>query len=266
MLTTVYAKALYDRRRGLLGWGVGVALTTLLLAALWPSLQDMVGDFEDLLAAYPEGMRELFNIDAMATPAGFMNAEYFSLLGPLLFLVFGIALGARLPAAEEERGALEVVLGTPVPRTRVLAEQAAALVTAVAALGVVQLASLLLGSVLFDLDVPVDDQAAASLAMVLLGAEFGLVALAIGAVTGRRAVALGIASTLALASYVLYAAAQFVEALEPWQPVSPIQHAVGSEPILGGLDPGYAAAMALVGLATLAAALPVFAARDIAPA
>lgn len=261
----VCAKTLGDRRRSLVGWSVGVVAATLMIMALWPTMRDL-SDLERLVESYPAEFRELFGVDAMTTPAGFFSAEYMSLLGPLLFLVFAIALGARLPAAEEERGSLEVVLATPVPRVRLLAGQALALVAAVTALGVVQLGAMVTGTVLFDASIPAGRMVAGTLALVLLGIELGLFALLVGAGTGRRALGLAVASSVAALLYLAYVAAQFVEVLQPWRALTPFEQAVGSQPLLAGLGVGAAAALAVPGVLAVLAALPLFARRDLAAA
>ena len=265
MFPAVLSQTLAQRKRALVGWCLGVATTTVLIGMLWPMMRDMA-DLNALLENYPPELKELFNVDAMGTPDGFVNAEYFSLLGPLLFLVFGIALGARLPATDEEQGALDVLLSTPLTRVRLLAEQAGALVTSVVLLGLVQLLSLGLTSATFDMGIGVGRMAGASLALVLLGAEFGLLALAVGAFTGRRGWALGVASVLAAASYLFWVATSFLTWLEPWQWLSPMTHAIGSEPLINGLPTGSSLAMAAVALGALLAALPVFDRRDLATA
>lgn len=55
----------------------------------------------------------------------------------------------------------------------------------------------------FQLAVSVGDTVAISAALMLMGLDFGLLTMAIGAATGRRGTALGIASALATASYLL---------------------------------------------------------------
>lgn len=265
MFRTIITKTLHDRRRSLTGWCVGVIVSTVMLASLWPTIRDMA-DLQQLLSSYPKELGDLFNIQAMTTPAGYLNAEYFSLLAPILFLTFGIGLGARLPAAEEERGSLDVLLSLPVTRGRVLFEQAADLVVAVAALSAAQVVGVMLASVLFDMSLPFTTALAASVSMALLGTLFGLLALAVGAATGRRATALAVSSVLAVASYLLYIAAQFVTAVEPWVVLSPIEHAVGTEPILNGLPALSSSALATVALVVVLVATPVFTRRDLATA
>ena len=111
-------------------------------------------------------------------------------------------------------------------------------------------------------DLPAD-AATGSLAMVLLGTEFGCLALAIGAITGRRAVAIAVAATATLAAYLLYVIGQLVEEVQPWQPLSPFHQAVTGGPLGAGLPPAYAW-MAIAAAVVVAAALPIFERRDIA--
>src|SRR5512138_2102423 len=136
MLGSVYSKALRDQRRALVGWSIGILLLVGLMAGIWPSFRDMP-DLERFLANYPEEFGRLFNIPAMTTGTGYLNAELFSIMLPVLFIIFAIARGARAVAGEEEAGTLETVLVTPVSPTRLLLQQAAALATGVTVLGVV---------------------------------------------------------------------------------------------------------------------------------
>lgn len=260
---TIFAKALYDQRRGLLGWSIGIAATTALFILMYPMVRDMP-DLAIFLDQYPDAFGTLFNIEAITTGPGYLNAELFSLLGPALLVIYGIGRGARAVAGEEEDGTLEVLLATPVSRTRMLGEKALALLAGLAVLAMVLLCTMIAFGPLVDLGLGVRYAAAASTSLFLLGAEFGLLAMAVGAVTGRRGLAIGVASVAAVASYLLYALGALVEQLEPWRFLSPYQHAMGTEPILNGMSGGYALAMAAVAFAVIAVAVPSLERRDIA--
>jgi ABC-2 type transport system permease protein len=262
MLRNVFLKSLRDQRRALVGWSLGVVLLVGLMAGIWPSFRDMP-DLKDFLANYPEQFGRLFNIEAMTTAAGYLNAELFSIMLPVLFIIFGIARGARMIAGEEEAGTLEALLVTPVSPVRLLLHQAAALATALTVLGMVLFAATIGSSALFGMDIPVSEAAVASLAMVLLGVEHGYLALAVGAVTGRRSVAIAVAAVVAILGYFLYIAGQLVDSMSGWQPVSPFHQAIHGGPIGGGLVASYWW-MALASAVFVVAALPVFNRRDIA--
>lgn len=261
MLTNVFLKTLRDQRRALMGWSVGLVLLVLLESALWPTVRDM-GNLEEFVASYPEAMKELFKLDQFGTGTGFLNGELYSLMLPILFLVYGIGRGARSVAGEEEAGTLEVLLMTRVSPTSLVLHRAAALAAGMLGLGVVLFLAVTVCSPLFDLDVPLGEAAAGSLAMVLLGVEFGWLALAVSAVTGRHVIANAVASAAAVAAYVLYAAGGLVEELEPWQGLSPFDQALAGGPLGGGVQWAFlwlpAAAMVFV-----AVVLPVFERRDI---
>jgi ABC-2 type transport system permease protein len=264
VLENLYLKTMRDQRRGLVGWSIGVALLVLIEAALWPTIGDME-NLEQFLASYPEAMRELFNLDAMTTGQGFMNAELFSMLLPGMFAAFAIGRGARLVAGEEEGGTLDILLVSPLSRSRVLMEKAAALVTGLVALGAVLMVTLVVCSTVFDLGIGVGSAFAGSLSMTLLGLVHGSIAFAVGAVTGSRALSLAVAAVVAVAGYVLHVAAVFVDALQPWQPLSPFTQAVAEGPLGGGVPVEFCW-MALTAVVVFALALPVFERRDIAAA
>src|SRR5690606_33605692 len=156
------------------------------------------------LTNYPDAMRELFNLEEFTTGRGYLTAEIYIALLPLLFLVYALGLGARLIAGEDQAVTLDLLLMTWVSRLVLLLQQAAAVAVGTVVLGVVLMVAVVARSPVFGLDIALGDAATGSLAMVLLGVEFGWLALAVGAVTGRRAVAVAVTSALAVAAYLLY--------------------------------------------------------------
>jgi len=261
MNAPILMKTLRDQRRGLIGWSVGIAVLLFIEGALWPSVRDMP-KLDELLAGYPEPMKEMFDLDTMSTGVGFFNAELFALVLPALFIVYGIARGVRLVAGEEEAGTLEILLVTPVSTTRVLLEKAAGLLAAVVVLGLVCGIVTLAVAAVFDMGVPVGHVLIACTAVVLLGIEYGFVALAVGAVTGRRLAAVAVTGSAAVAAYVLYVAGMLVEGVADWMAWSPFQQALSEGPLTGTLPGGFGW-LVLGSVTALVLAPPVFAHRDI---
>jgi ABC-2 type transport system permease protein len=261
MFANPFLKDLWDQRKGVMGWGLGIATYILAIAAIWPSFREMPG-LAEFLANYPEVMRELFNLDALVTPTGFLNAELYSFVLPALFLVFSIGRGARLVAGEEEAGTLEILAAMPIGRLTLLVEKAGSLLASVALLGLVTFASSLIADLVFGLEIGPGYLAGAAAAMTLLGICHGMVALGAGAITGRRSWAITVATGFAAAGYLLYAAAKLVKGLEPWRVLSPFHHTLEGGPVGAGLPAGYAF-IPLIGLVLVLAALPRFHRRDI---
>jgi ABC-2 type transport system permease protein len=262
MFRNVYSKTLYDQRRGVAGWSAAIFILVGLESALWPSIRDMAG-LKEIYAKFPEELGKLFDFEAMTTGPGFLNAELFTLLLPGLFLVYGIGHGARTLAGEEEDGTLDLLLVTPITGARIVLQKALALFTCLFALGAALFISTVGMSLVFGLGISAGQAASGSLAMVLLGSEYCALALAVGAISGRRSIAVSTASAAATAAYVLYATGLMIESVEPWQPLSPFQQALTGGPLGAGLPAAYlwlvagAAALVLI-------AMPSLDGRDIA--
>jgi ABC-2 type transport system permease protein len=261
MLGSVLLKTLRDSRRGLVGWSLGVVALVLVEAAVWPSMSSM-GDLGQIYDAFPEQLRKLFNVEAMSTGTVFMNAELFTLMLPLLFIVRGIGLGARAVAGEEEHGTLDLLLVTPLSGTRLVAEKAVAMAVELMLLAVVLLGSVLVVSPWFDLGIGVADAAAGGLSSLLLGLEFGALALAVGTFTGHRGVAVAVASLAAVGAYVLYALGLMVDSLAGWRPLSPFDQALHGGPLGGGFPASFLW-LVLGAVLLVAVSLPVLDRRDV---
>ena len=263
-MRSIFRKALWDQRRSLPVWGSAISLFIFLEAALWPSMESMAS-LDEYLQDFPEPLRELFAINEMTTGRGFLNAELFTLMLPILFVVYGITHGARMVAGEEEAGTLDLLLVTPLSTTRLLVEEAMALLVGLAGLGAAALVTTVLASELFGLQVSVGAALAGALAVSLLGVEFGVVALVTGALTGRRGLAIAVSSGAASASYLLFVAGMFVDDLAAWRAVSPVHQALHAGPLAADLPASFAWLL-VVPLGLVVAAVPVWARRDIGAA
>lgn len=261
MLANVFLKSLRDQRRSLIGWSIGLMATVGMMAAIWPSFADM--DLTKMMEQYPDSLKEAFNVTDMSTASGYLNAELFSFMIPAMFIIFAVGRGARLIAGEEEDGTLETLATLPVTRSRVLVEKAAALITGVGVLSVVLWLSMVAGSAVVGMDIPASYALNASIAMFCFGLEFGLVALAVSAGTGRRGLAIAVASAFAAASYLLFLMGRLVDTFQAYLWLSPFEQALREGP-LGPVLPPIMAIMALVGVVALAASVPVFHRRDLA--
>lgn len=260
MTGVVFAKTMGDLRRGLIGWGIAITILVLAEAALWPSVRN--AGLEQLVKNYPEGLRKLFNLDAMTTGGGFMNAELFSLMLPGLFIGYAIAKAARLVAGEEESGTLDVLLTTPASPTRILLEKACALASGVGVLALVLAALLSLASPIVGLGISVGAALTGSFAIALIAVEHGLIAFAVAAASGRRIEAIAVAGTVAVAGYIWYVAGSFVNALAAYQDWSPFGQALAAGPLGGGIRP-VMFWMPAIGIALAAAGIARFGRRDI---
>ena len=124
MLDSVFAKTIWERRWGILGWVVGGLAMTTFIVALYPIVRDTAG-FLDLIDQMPEGLLAMVGIDPalITTGFGYLQAQMYTLMAPLLVLVFTIGFGAAATATEDETGTADLLLATPVSRDRMVLEE-----------------------------------------------------------------------------------------------------------------------------------------------
>lgn len=116
---------------------------------------------------------------------------------------------------------------------------------------------------LFDLTTSVGDIVSISVTTALLGVDFGLVAMAIGARFGSRGAALGAGSALAAASYLLGSLAQVVDWLHPGRYASLFYWSVADDQIGAGAGITDYAVLVAVMLLAFGAAVASFQRFDI---
>ena len=264
MLRNVFLKTLRDRRRALFWWVVGLVGLTLITVGFWPTFEESGEELNRLVENLPPALRNLAGGDLdLTSPAGYLSGRIFSFLAPILFLNFAIAFGARTLAGEEQKGTLELVLARPIPRWRVVAEKFAALTVATFLLGAALWGSLALGALPVGLDIGAGLLAAATFMLVLLGLAFGALALLVGSLTGKRALALGITTAVAVGTYLLDLYASVSEAVEPFRGLSPFHYYDAAVPIRNGVEPAHAAFLVVVTVFLAGFSLLVFDRRDV---
>jgi beta-exotoxin I transport system permease protein len=182
---------------------------------------------------------------------------------PLLLVGLGVGFGATATAGEEERKTIDLLLANPISRRRVVVEKLLAIVVVLVALSMTVWAVLSVGAAILEMGVGPARLAAVTASVLLLGVCFASVAVAIGAATGRRSVAAGIAAVLAVGAYMVNALAPLAPGLEPWRWLSLFYHAVGYDPLRNGLALGHVLVLLGVSLVMLVAALVSFDRRDL---
>ena len=220
------------RRRSVLAYSIGLAAYTLLIVALYPSFKHDTA-IDELTRSKPT-LSALFGATgSLTTPAGWMNANLCANLLPLFALLMTIGYGAAAIAGQDEEGTLGGIAGLPLTRGQLLAEKVLALAAMSLPVPVVSLAATLAGRG-FDVDLPLSALLQTTLLASGMAFDYGLVAVAIGAWTGRRGTALGITVALAAAAYVVSSMAPVVSWVHHLRYASPIYWSVGANQIHDG--------------------------------
>jgi beta-exotoxin I transport system permease protein len=261
----IASRSLLDQRRTLAMWALAFVAIIAMYAAIWPTVKGNT-QWRQLFDTLPESYRALFTAGGqidLSTPSGYLGVELLSFVGPTLIAIYAVVAGSAAIAGEEDRGILELTLSAPVSRTRVLAERFAALLAGITLLMAALAGGLWLFSAIFDMGLGLAAIAACGGALGLFGLFVGSVALAVGAATGRPALARGTAALVAVASYLVNALGQLTDALEPGRPFSPYYLVLGNDPLSNGLAAGRCLAVAAVSVALVAVAALALRRRDL---
>ncbi|GGZ21274.1 ABC transporter permease subunit [Streptomyces poonensis] len=254
MSAAVFAKTLSDSRRSLIGWAVGTALVGMVYASTYPSQRQNT-------ESIPEALRESLHVDG--TAAGYLQATVFGVIVPLLAMIYGVAMGSRAIASDEESGQLDLLLAHPITRTRFALQRFGALVAgAFGIAALVWLAVLAVRSSAELTSVTPVELLAQCLNLALLAITFGALALGIGAAVGRRAVVLVVS---AIAGVLAYTASTFATQIgADWLAyLSPFHYYIGGEPLKNGFQWGDGAVLVIASAVFVVAGVVRFNNRDV---
>lgn len=239
---------LRNRRRSTFWYAAGMAAYMLVIVALYPTFRHSTE-----LNALTEGnsaLAALFGASgSLTSPSGWLDVNAYANFLPLIMLLLTIGYGAAAIAGQDEDGTLCMLIVLPVSRRTMLLEKIAAMAVQALALAVVVAASVYVGRA-FEVTVDPGNVATVTLAVFLMGMDFGLAALAFGAASGSRGHAIGIASALAAVSYLISSLAPVVPWVKPLRFVSLFYWAVGDEQLTRGTS--LASFAVLIGVALVA--------------
>jgi ABC-2 type transport system permease protein len=228
---------------------------------LYPSIEAM-GSLQQMMDKLPPAIREFFASSELniGTPEGFLNLELFTFIAPLLVLAYTVVVAGSATAGEEERGTMDLLLANPIPRWRVVVEKAAAFVLGTIVIVALMWAGAAAAATAVGVDLDLGRLAQALVSVLLLGLALGGLALALGAMTGRRWLSSGVSLMVVIAGFFLNG----LGALDPWRPLSPFYHYIANDPLSHGLDPGSALVLVAWAVVGLIVAVVAFERRDLA--
>ena len=239
LLNNIFLKSLRDHLKSFSWWSLGLFLTVIMIMAIYPTMKDAQG-MNDVLASMPKEMINLWvqNVEDadITSPEGFLNAELFTVMLPVIFIIFAINIGKGAVSGEESSGTLEMVLSNPVSRVTFLIQKIYSLLFLVILLGFVLCISGYFGMTVFDIELAQGNFIWACTSLVLLGLLFGSISLFLGSYFGRSVIAVSVSASIALLTYLINALIPLVEGIKWMQQGSPFYWYFGHDPLRNGID------------------------------
>ena len=236
----------------------GLVAVLVIVGALFPAVGTTIGKL-----SLPRGVSQLLGGADYATLTGWFRSEIGAVYGPLVIGAVAITSASAVTAGEEEDRILALVLAHPITRARLVIAKAGAIAALVAIVAVGAWVGLLLGVALGGGGISVGHMAAFAVHLAFFGLAIGAVALAMGAGTGRRTLASGVAAGVGVLGWLINGFAPLVGALDWLKYLSPFYYYVGHDPLTQGIDVGDLAVLGVATIVLTALAVVAFERRDL---
>jgi ABC-2 type transport system permease protein len=263
MLRNVFTKSLRDYRWAILGWGLGMGLLIYVVYSAYSKLIGTSALSGPALTQLADQFRFFAEPIALGTPGGYVTYKYGELL-PVLVGIWTILAAARMVRGEEERGAMDLLLGSPYSRARLLLEKIGALAIATLLIGLLIALFTIGGMAAAKTTVLPGNALLYGLDIALAALLFGLIALLLSQFMSRFAAA-SWAGGLMVVSFLLDGTGRTITSLSGLQRVSPLFYYQLSKPLIPSYGTNVGGMLVLVVLSAIAVALsvPLFALRDV---
>ncbi|MDY0339908.1 MAG: ABC transporter permease subunit [Coriobacteriia bacterium] len=249
MLGSVFLKTIRDRW---VGWTIAVVAIWLFV---WLGLVAYSGLDLSLLDTFPEAYRTLIGLRPGMDAGGLSISAVYGTYGSITFAAMALAMGAASIAGEEHQGTLSLLLANPKSRSHVFISKVLALVLFSAVATLVTWAISASTASMLDIALGDLDLGALSTHMFASTIFYGLLAVAVGAATGRRGAAVGASTGVLVVGFLGAGLLPLIDGGDEWAKLFPWYYFNGSEPLYNGVDWGHvglllgaSAILAIVGL------------------
>ena len=243
LLSGLFHKTLWDRRRSVWSWGGGLGLLTLVMFSAWPAFSQDAEALAGLITSLPREVFAMFgmsNPETMITAAGFISSRTYQIIGPILMVMFVVRGVSMALPREENTGVLDLVLATPLSRRTVIATKALGVAFSTVLVVVILTIAALLGDAGWQTELGIGRILAAGAGLGLLGLFFGGLAMAIWALRGSSFPAARVTGVVAMVTFLLNGLGALSDALGPIRVISPFYWYFGDTPPLAkGFEPTY---------------------------
>ena len=259
----ILLKTLYDHRLATFFWFIGAFLTLIMYVSLFPSISQ-TDEFAKAMASLPDSFQSLFgDLTTVNTPEGYLQAELFSSVLPLIFAIVGITLGSNLIYKEESSGTLELLLVRPISRIRIVSNKVVALIIIMMIIAGGSILGLIAGQQFVDFPIDLGNYSAAVLLSLCLGLVFGMLSVCITAIKPLKGLSVGLPATYLLLGFIVAGFAESVELFDILKYTSPFEYYQTVDVLLHGMRWMDLSTLAAASVALYIVSLLAFNRRDV---
>ena len=250
--------ALRLRLPGTLWAAVGLVAVMALVGGLFPAVGHTIGKLD-----VPGSVANLLGGADYGTITGWFRSEIAVIYGPLVIAALAITGAASATAGEEEERILALVLAHPIRRSRLVAAKAAAIAVLVLIVAFAVWIGFIVGVAAGGGGISLAHITALAVQLAFFGLAAGALALAVGAGTGHRSVANGLAAGVVVLGWLVNSFAPLVGAIAWLRYLTLFYYYAGHDPLTRGVGYPGLAVLGLASLALTAVAVVAFERRDL---
>jgi ABC-2 type transport system permease protein len=200
----IISQTLWQKRWFVFWWAIGMAAYMALVVIAYPPFRDQAATLNDTFNQLPATVKSLVaDTNNFFSPAGYMSANAYYLMLPIVFSVLSIGLGSSLIARDEQDHTIELILSRPVARGTLLLGRAFAGLAIVVAVMLFTAVVTIGFAALVNLHIPLVRLLLATALGARISLIFGALAFmftAFGKAT--RVASIGVSTLLLIASYL----------------------------------------------------------------
>lgn len=236
----------------------GLIAVLLAVGALFPAVGHTIGKLN-----IPKGVAQLLGGADYATITGWFRSEIASIYGPLVIGALAITGAVATTAGEEEDRILGLLLAHPIRRSRLVGAKGLAVAVIVVLIALAAWVGIVSGVALGGGGISLGHMAAFALHLAFFGFALGGLALALGAGTGQRGLANGVAAAVGIGGWLIYGFAPLVGALDWLKYLSLFYYYAHHDPLTQGVGVIDILVLAAFSAATTTLAMIVIGRRDL---
>ena len=252
---------LWRARPSIIGWSCALAGISAMYTGFWPAFEGET--LQALTDDLPPALVDALGYEGIGTVEGWLTSTTYGLLGPLLLLAFGIGFGARSVAGDERDGVLAVELAQPITRAEASLGRLLAGIVQLAILVVAVTLSTRITASIVGMDISTMQLIEGADGLFTFAVPWLATSWAIAAISGRRDLAVGVTTTLAVLGYVLHILGP-ATGNDRLGDVSPFHWYLESDLLVVGPDRGVLAFAIATTMVMAIVGATIFARRDIA--
>ncbi len=221
MFRNIFTKTIYTKRWGLFAWGIGLIAVVVFTMIFYPTLSK---SFSEALTNVPDSLKSFVgDSNAYKTIEGYTDVQIYSQYVFMTF-IYGVVLFTSLIAGEESEGTLQTLLSQPVKRSRLYLEELVSGAVLIFAICLCITIGVIIGATIIHESIALDRLLISTIALWLITLVFSVFGFALGAITGKRGLAGGLAGGLAFLGLLISSLADSASALKAADKFSPFHY------------------------------------------